>query len=81
MISDSAVSLMSVGVACLGVLGGAGVLLGTAPRIDRAKPLILTRELRFVVCHCNRYRCSGVRRVWVHQLVPIEWGEDQCAHG
>ena len=81
MISDAAVSLASVGAARLGAMGSAGPLLGTAPRIERAKLLMIMWKLRFVARHCERYRCSGVRRVWVHQLVPIESGEDECAHG
>jgi hypothetical protein len=80
VISESAASFASVGVAWLSAVGGAGLLLGLAPRVEPVKPMVLTRELRLVACHCDRYRCSGVRRVWVHRFVPIDLGEDECAH-
>ncbi|WP_211467304.1 hypothetical protein [Actinocrinis puniceicyclus] len=71
----------SVGASCLGLLAGGGLLLGSARQTDEARALVPVWELRLVECRCERYRCSGVRRVWVRRLVPIEEGDEGCVFG
>ncbi len=81
MLTEPVVSLVSVGVSCLVLLAGGGLLLGSARQTDEARALVPVWELRLVECRCERYRCSGVRRAWVRRLVPIEEGEEGCGFG
>ncbi len=82
MLAEPVVSLASVGASCLAMIAGSGLLLGSAPRTDEVQALVPVWELRLAECRCGRYRCSGVRRVWVRRLVAIEEeGQAGCVFG
>lgn len=82
MLAESAVSLASVGASCLVLIAGAGLLLGSAGREDEVRALVPVWELQLIECRCDRYRCSGVRRVWERRLVAIEEeGKVGCVFG
>ncbi len=81
MLAEPLLSVASVGVSCLALIAGAGLLLGLASQTGEVQALVPVWELRLVECRCGRYRCSGVRRVWVRRLVPIEECDEECVCG
>lgn len=82
MLVEPVVSLASVGASCLALIAGAGALLGSSSRVDEVRPVVPVWELRLIECNCGRYRCSGVRRVWVRRLVAVEEeGQAGCVFG
>ena len=82
MLVEPVVSLASVGASCLALIAGGGLLAGSAGRTDEVRALVPVWEVQLIECRCNRYRCSGVRRVWVRRLVAIEEeGQVGCAFG
>lgn len=81
MLAEPVASLASVGASLLAVIAGGGLLLGSADRTDDVRALMPVWELRLIECGRDRRRCSGVRRVWVRRMVPIEEGEEGCVFG
>jgi hypothetical protein len=59
--ADPAMSLAAMGFDVVALLGTVGFLFVSSGPGEPVQ--VETAELRFIPCHCDRYGCSGVRRV------------------